>query len=209
MKIVDAAEAFDKSAKIYQDRSMDVSLFAETFNFFCDHIKANNANILDIACGPGNITKYMLDRKPDYNILGIDLSPNMLDLARANNPTARFELMDCREISSIGQRFDGIVCGFCLPYLTAGETVKLVADVAGLLLPGGMFYLSTMEEDDLIKSRYQISSSGDKVYVNYHRGDLLTKILLDNNFEVIDTKRFRAPDKNGEMITDLVLTGRL
>jgi hypothetical protein len=46
------------------------------------------------------------------------------------------------------------------------------------------------------------------VYVNYHRGDFLTKALLDNHFEVIDTKRFRAPDKNGEMITDLVLTGR-
>jgi 2-polyprenyl-3-methyl-5-hydroxy-6-metoxy-1,4-benzoquinol methylase len=209
MKIVDAAEAFDKSAKIYQDRSMDVSLFAETFNFFCDHIKANNAAILDIACGPGNITKYLLDRKPDYNILGIDLSPNMLDLARINNPTAKFELMDCREISSIKQRFDGIVCGFCLPYLTAEETLELVADVAGLLAPGGMFYLSTMEEDDQIKSRYQISSSGDKVYVNYHQGDFLTKALLDNNFEVIDTNRFRAPDKNGEMITDLVLIGRL
>lgn len=209
MKIVDAAEAFDKSAKIYQERSMDVSLFAETFNFFCDHIKANNASILDIACGPGNITKYLLDRKPDYEVLGIDLSPNMLDLARANNPTARFELMDCREISSIGQRFNGIVCGFCLPYLTAEETVALVADVAGLLAPGGIFYLSTMEEDDQIKSRYQISSSGDKVYVNYHQGDFLTKALLDYNFEVMDTKRFRAPDKNGEMITDLVLIAKL
>ncbi len=208
MKIVKAAEAFDKSAKIYQDRSMDVSLFAEGLDLFCDNIAAGNAGILDIACGPGNITKYLLDRKPDYEILGIDLSPNMLDLARINNPRAKFELMDCREISSIKRQFEGIVCGFCLPYLTAEETVELVADVAGLLVPGGMFYLSTMEEDDQIKSRYQISSSGDKVYVHYHRGDFLTKVLLDNNFEVVDTKRFRAPDKHGEMITDLVLTGR-
>jgi SAM-dependent methyltransferase len=209
MKIVKAAEVFDKSAKIYQDKFMDVSSYADGLNFFCDNIKTNNAAILDIACGPGNITRYLLDRKPDYQILGLDLSPNMLDLARINNPTAKFELMDCREIDSIEQKFDGVVCGFCLPYLTADETLELVANVAGLLIPGGMFYLSTMEEDDQIKSRYQVSSSGDKVYVNYHRGDFLTKALLDNNFELVDTKRFRAPDKNGEMITDLVLTGRL
>nr|WP_262901713.1 class I SAM-dependent methyltransferase [Chryseobacterium sp. OSA05B] len=92
MKIVKAAEAFDKSAKIYQDKFMDVSLFADTFNFFCDHIEADDAEILDIACGPGNITKYILDRKPDYKVLGIDLSPKMLDLAQANNPVRHFNL---------------------------------------------------------------------------------------------------------------------
>src|ERR1700750_3450814 len=123
MKIVKAAEAFDKSAKIYQDKFMDVSLFAETFNFFCDQIKAEDAQILDIACGPGNITKYILDRKPDYQVLGIDLSPKMLDLAQANNPSALFQLMDCRDIGQIGKRFDGIICGFCLPCLVRDEAV--------------------------------------------------------------------------------------
>lgn len=209
MEILDAADAFDKSAKIYQDKFMDVSLFADTFNFFCDNILADHASILDIACGPGNITRYLLDRKPDYDVLGIDLAPNMLSLAQANNPTATFQLMDCRDIGQIEERFDGIMCGFCLPYLTRQEAVALIADVAGLLKPGGVFYLSTMEEDDLTKSRFQISSTGDQVYVNYHRGDDLTSAMRESNFEVIDLKRFRSPDKNGINITDLVLIGRL
>ncbi|HMI04666.1 MAG TPA: class I SAM-dependent methyltransferase [Pedobacter sp.] len=208
-KIVDAAEAFDKSAKIYQDRSMDVSLFAETFNFFCDHIPSDNASILDIACGPGNIIKYLLDRKPGYKILGTDLSPKMLELARINNPTAQFQLMDCRETGTIKQKFDGITCGFCLPYLTLEETMELIANVSRLLIPGGIFYLSTMVEDEITKSRYQISSSGDQVYVNYHREDDLTRALLDNNFEVISSSHFSSPDKEGLMLSDLVLIGKL
>lgn len=209
MEILNAADAFDKSAKIYQDKNMDVSLFADTFNFFCDNITADNAAILDIACGPGNITRYLLDRKPDYDILGIDLSPNMLDLARTNNPTVKFQLMDCREISQIEKRFDGIMCGFCLPYLTREEAIELIANVSGLLKPGGVFYLSTMEEDDQTKSRFQISSTGDQVYVNYHQEGYLTKALRENDFEVIDVKRFSSPDKDGLMITDLVLIGKL
>lgn len=209
MKILKAADAFDKSAKIYQDKFMDVSLFAGTFDFFCGCIESDKASILDIACGPGNITRYLLDKKPDYEILGIDLSPKMLDLARANNPEAKFQLMDCREIGSIRQKFNGIVCGFCLPYLTEAEATDLIADVAGLLVPGGMFYLSTMVENDHTKSRFQTSSSGDQVFVNYHREDHLIKVLRNNNFELLDLKRFSSADKDGITITDLVLIGKL
>lgn len=208
MKIVKAADAFDKSAKIYQDKFMDVSLFAGTFNLFCDAIKNDNPDILDIACGPGNITKYLLDRKPHYNILGIDLSPNMLNLAQTNNPTASFQLMDCRKIGQLDRKFDGIICGFCLPYLDREEAVNLIIQVSGMLKPGGVFYLSTME-DDYTKSRFQISSSGDQVYVNYHQEDYLTKAFQDNNFEILDLKRFTSRDKDDVLITDLVLTGKL
>jgi len=209
MKILDAADAFDKSAKIYQDKFMDVSLFAGTFNIFCDNITTKNAAILDIACGPGNISRYLLDRKPDYKVLGIDLSPNMLRLAQNNNPSAKFQLMDCREISNIEKRFEGVMCGFCLPYLTCKEAIELIANVSGLLKPNGVFYLSTMEEDENTKSRFQVSSSGDQVYVNYHQEDYLTKAFRENNFEVINLTRFSSPDKDGSIITDLIMIGKL
>lgn len=209
MKIVKPADAFEKSAKIYQDKFMDVSLYAGPLNTFCNNITTNNADILDIACGPGNITKYLLDRKPDYDILGIDFSPKMLDLAQHNNPGAKFRLMDCREIDRIEKKFDGITCGFCLPYLTPEEAIELIVHTSRLLKPGGVFYLSTMEENDDNKSRYQISGTGDQVYVIYHREDYLTKALQENNFEVISVERFSAPDKDGLMITDLVWIAKL
>ncbi|MBK1896198.1 class I SAM-dependent DNA methyltransferase [Chryseobacterium paridis] len=208
MKILKPVEAFDKAAKIYQDKFMDVSSFGNTFDLFCNNIKSNDADILDIACGPGNITKYLLDRKPDYDILGIDLSSKMLELAKINNPTARFELMNCNDISKIEQKFDGIICGFCLPYLAKEEAIQLIADSSGLLKPGGMFYLSTME-DDYSKSGLITSSLGDQVYLYYHQEDYLTKAFQDNNFEVIKLKRFDSIDKDGAPIIDLVLIGKL
>lgn len=209
MKILKPEEAFDKSAKLYQDKFMDVSLYAEQFKVFFDHITPDNANILDIACGPGNIVKYLLDRKPDYNILGIDLSPEMLNLARTNNPTAKFELMDCRDIDQIEQKFDGITCGFCLPYLTREETVDLIANTAKLLKQGGVFYLSTMEEDEDNKSRYQVASTGDRVFVNYHQEEYLSNALRENGFEILSLDRFDSPGQGELKITDLVIVGKL
>lgn len=208
MKILKPEEAFDKSAKIYQDKFMDVSLYAGQFNVFFEHITADNASILDIACGPGNITKYLLDRKPKYNILGIDLSSEMLSLARTNNPNAKFELMDCRDIDQIDQKFDGITCGFCLPYLTKEETTDLITNTAKLLKPGGVFYLSTMEEDEENKSRYQVASTGDQVFVHYHQEAYLSNALRESGFEILSLNRFDSPGQGDLKITDLVMVNK-
>src|SRR6476660_8726042 len=53
-----AVSLFNKLAKQYQDKYMDVSLYHHSFDIFCRHISKPNAEILELACGPGNITKY-------------------------------------------------------------------------------------------------------------------------------------------------------
>ena len=157
-------EIFDDAAKIYQDKYMDVGIYNDALYEFCENIKSDNANVLDIACGPGNICKYILTERPGFNVLGIDMSANMIKLARVNNPTAQFKIMDCRDILAIEQKFDGVICGFCLPYLSKIDALKLVKDIAQLLNPNGLFYLSTME-DDYDKSGFQGAQAQDKMFV--------------------------------------------
>src|SRR5687768_12495213 len=96
-----ASEIFNKYAREYQDKFMTVSSYQEPLNLFCDLISKEDAKILDIACGPGNVTKYLLSKKPELVVRGIDLAPNMVLLAQTNNPGASFEVMDCRSISAL------------------------------------------------------------------------------------------------------------
>jgi trans-aconitate methyltransferase len=70
-------------------------------------IQKDNAEILEVACGPGNVTKYLLSQRPSFRTKGIDLAPKMVELARINNPTAEFFVMDIRDISSISKQYDG------------------------------------------------------------------------------------------------------
>jgi len=109
-----ATAGFNKCAAIYQDKFMDVSLYHDSFDRFCNEIPID-AEILELACGPGNITSYLLEKHPNYKIHGIDLAENMIELAGANNSKAQFEVMDCRHIAEINRKFDAIMCGFCLP----------------------------------------------------------------------------------------------
>src|SRR5690606_25663524 len=101
-------ETWDKMASLYQDKFMNLDLYNETYDFICNAITKESANVLEIGCGPGNITKYLLSKRPDFDIFGIDIAPNMIALARINNPEASFAVMDSRHISKLETRYDGI-----------------------------------------------------------------------------------------------------
>lgn len=199
-----AVDIFNKRANEYQDKYMDVDLYGDTFDLFCNRITKKNAGILEIACGPGNITKYLLTKRPDLKIFGIDLAPNMIELAKKNNPEAEFRVMDCRDIARLDKKYDGVMCGFALPYLSKEESVQLIGHVAGLLKPGGIFYLSTME-DDYGKSGFRQSSKGDRMYIHYHQADYLTDALQVNGFNIIDIQRKVYPMQDGSETTDLII----
>jgi ubiquinone/menaquinone biosynthesis C-methylase UbiE len=138
-------KTWDKLAEKYQDVFMDLSLYDDSYDAFCALLLKKDATILELGCGPGNITKYLLNKRPDYKIHATDAAPSMLALAEKNNPTATFEVLDCRNISVLKNKFDAVVCGFCLPYLSETDCFKLIKDSFQLLLHAGLVYISMID----------------------------------------------------------------
>lgn len=202
-----AVDIFNKHAKAYQDKFMNLELYHHSFDLFCDSIKKKDAEILEVACGPGNITKYLLQKRPDLKILGTDLAPNMIALAAINNPTARFELMDARRIDQLSKKYDAIMCGFCFPYFSKEEALKFISDTSGRLNENGVLYISTME-DDYSKSAFKKGSAGDEIFMHYHQADYLTNSLKENGFSILGLKRQDYPESDGTNTTDLILIAK-
>ncbi len=199
-----AAAVFDKWANAYQAKFMNVNAYAVSLDLFCENMIQQHAKILELACGPGNITHYLLHKRPDFSILGTDLSPNMVALAQANNPTATFEVMDCRDILSLNKKYDGIMCSFCLPYLSREEAIQLIVDAAVMLNTNGILYISTME-DDYAKSGIEKGSKGDEIFMHYHQADYLIAALTQNGFAILHTERQSSVATNGKETVDLIL----
>jgi 2-polyprenyl-3-methyl-5-hydroxy-6-metoxy-1,4-benzoquinol methylase len=193
-------ETWNKVASLYQDKFMDLDLYNDTYDFICNSITKDNAKVFEIGCGPGNITKYLLSKRPDFDIYGIDIAPNMIKLAKKNNPSASFDIMDSRQIDEIKTKYDGIICGFCLPYLSQTDSQKLITDCYNLLNENGLIYISFVEGDP-IKSDFQVSSSGDRTYFYFYNLDDLTEQLKTNNFEQI--KVFKVDYKKVENKMDI------
>lgn len=176
---------WDQLATQYQDKFMNLDLYNDTYDLFCDYVKPKNATILEIGCGPGNITKYILTKRPDFKLLGTDVSPIMIELARKNIPSASFKIMDCRYMNELKQKFDGILCGFVIPYLTKDDVAKLIRDCASLLNNNGVLYLSAIE-GDYRKSTEEKSSDGKhSVFVHYYDEEYLNATIKDYGFESI------------------------
>jgi len=204
-KYLETFETWNKVAKLYEDKFMDLDLYNDTYDKFCELLLKKNPSILEIGCGPGNITKYLLNKRPDFEILGTDISPNMIDLAKINCPNAKFEVIDSREIENIKNKYDAIVCGFCIPYLSELDVEKFISDCKNLLNENGKIYLSFVEgEKD--KSGYQKGSSGNRTYFYYHNLENLINQLKINNFpnQSLIWKSYEKNDKTEEIHTIII-----
>ena len=199
-------KTWNKLAEVYQDKFMNLDLYNETYDAFLSLLNKKNATVLDVGCGPGNITKYLLFKNAALKIKGIDISENMVALAKKNNPLAGFEVLDSREIDSLTEKFDAIICGFCIPYLSQTDCEKLIVDCKNLLKKAGILNLSFVA-GDYNGSGFIARSSGDKVYFQYHNLDTLEKELKANSFatEEIFLKKYTKADGVEEEHTIILL----
>jgi ubiquinone/menaquinone biosynthesis C-methylase UbiE len=200
-----AVDNFSKVAGLYRDKFMNVSAYQRGLDLFCAGI-VTNGRVLELACGPGNMTRYIIDKRPDLDIYSTDLSEEMLALAREANHRVSFGLMDIRDIKTLNKQFDGIICAFGLPYISKSDSIKLIADAAQHLNTNGMLYLSAME-DDYSKSGIETSSAGRTVYVYYHQENYLRDALLSEGFTITDTEH-RNSESGSKKVVELMLVAK-
>jgi 2-polyprenyl-3-methyl-5-hydroxy-6-metoxy-1,4-benzoquinol methylase len=199
---------WNQLAQSYQDKFMQLDLYNPTYDQFCEAIEKDNARILELGCGPANITNYILNKKPNYIILATDTSPNMIQLGKINVPKAEFQLLDVRDIATLNQKFDAILCGFVLPYLTKEETEKFILDSAELLNEDGILYFSCIEKE-LAFSEIQTSSDGKfQMQVHYHEANYMLQMLQENSFQTLAVERIHYEKLETKLDIHLVIIAK-
>jgi trans-aconitate methyltransferase len=197
-------KTWNKIAEIYEKMFMQLDLYDDTYRFFCEALKENQSKVLEIGCGPGNITKFLLQQRPDMDILGIDIAPKMIELAEKNNPSARFEVMDARKVNQLQESFHGIIAGFCLPYFSEKETETFIETSANLLSAKGVLYLSFVE-GDADQSGFKGNKNADRVYFYYHKLKNIEERLLQQKFKISKVFYIDYPSRNTATETHTVL----
>ena len=192
---------FHEKAQLYLEKFGHLDNYFSHFEVFLEHLP-ENAHILDLACGPGNITKYLLQKRPDLIVMGVDFAPNMIEIAQKENPKALFQIMDMFQIDQIEDQFHGIICGFGLPYASKEQAFDLIQKCASNLLPNGKLFLSTMEDN------YSNSEEKDGVKMYFHEKEYLKEFMLNAGFEVSYCKNQKFTEPGYDLV-DLIMIGRL
>jgi len=94
--------------------------------------------VLDVATGTGAVAAAAVAR--DAEVTGVDISEEMLDVARERVPSGRFLVADAEELLLDEQPFDAVVAGFLINHLPDPE--RAVAAWGCALRPGGRLSLS-------------------------------------------------------------------
>jgi trans-aconitate methyltransferase len=200
-------QTWNKVAQLYQDKFMDLRLYDVSYDTFIACLPQKEASVLDVGCGPGNITQYLLQKRPDWVLEGIDAAPNMVALAAKNLPGATFSVLDCCALDRLEMQYHGVVCGFCLPYLEPAAGEKLLYDIHQHLIPGGCLYLSFVPGDPA-KSGYLTGSTGDRTYFHYYDPDNVKQRLHEVGFSELQDIRIHYPEELGGPAEHVVLIGR-
>jgi 2-polyprenyl-3-methyl-5-hydroxy-6-metoxy-1,4-benzoquinol methylase len=81
---------------------------------FLSEVKANGT-LLDVGCGPGRDSDYW--KSQGLDVLGIDNSPKMIELARMTYPEINFKVLPIFDVESLGRNFDYIWASYVLLHI--------------------------------------------------------------------------------------------
>jgi len=202
-----SVQRFDEFAVEYAQRFMDLNAYSDSIDRFCELIGNERPRILELGCGPGNVTRLLKFRFPESQIVALDLAPKMIEIARKQLPEVDFRIMDARNISTIPEKFDAIMCSFCLPFLSKTDAAQLIADCAERLDNEGVIYISTMEGEDEKAGFETTSFSGNsEIYFNYHQQQDLEDAFVKSGFEIRQAKLQDYIEPNGYTTIDMIFT---
>jgi len=107
------------------------------------HDEAEPGYVVDLGCGPGNVTELLTKRWPGARVLGVDSSPQMIEAASQRAVPGRldFRLGDLRGLTA--DQFDGsadvLITNATLQWVPGH--LDLLPRLVELLAPGGTFAL--------------------------------------------------------------------
>ncbi|MFE4454011.1 class I SAM-dependent methyltransferase [Streptomyces sp. NPDC056796] len=140
-----AAQAFDAIGADYERAFAGSPAHRASLNRLLERLTPHS-RVLDVGCGTGRPTALTL-ATAGHEVLGVDVSPVMVDLASRSVPEASFRCADIREVPLEEESFDAVCVYFSLLQMPRGEQRSLVHRLAGALKPGGHLVLATVPLD--------------------------------------------------------------
>lgn len=124
------------------------------------------ANVLDIGCGTGRLLERLATQFPDLRGTGLDLSINMLRVARRSNrhhPRLIFLEGKAESLPCAESQFHAVFSS--ISFLHYLEPLQVLSEVARVLVPGGRFYLVDISTKiEPLPEILQVSPFGIRLY---------------------------------------------
>ncbi|TWP39024.1 class I SAM-dependent DNA methyltransferase [Leekyejoonella antrihumi] len=101
---------------------------------------SGDGTIADLGCGPGHVTRHLAGLRTD--VVGIDISPRMIEIAREAAPGVRFEVASMIDLPVEDGAWSGAALLYSIIHLRETQRMQAFSELRRALAPGGVALIS-------------------------------------------------------------------
>jgi ubiquinone/menaquinone biosynthesis C-methylase UbiE len=177
--LADISTSYDNVAVSYAERVVDGPEWEEAgFDLLAELVKGRT--VLDVGCGPGRTTGLLAER--GLQVIGIDLSPGMIEVARRDHPDLDFRVGSMTALDLPDDSAGGVVSWWSVIHLPRDVVPQAFAEFYRVLASGGVLLMGFHVGEE---STHKTSGYGGhpmNIYVHRWTASALTALAVAAGF---------------------------
>ncbi len=189
-------ECYDKTAEQYAIKFANELDHKHLDRILLQSFAAENLNkgkMIDLGCGPGQTTKYLSDCGiPD--IVGTDISPAMVAIAKRMHPSLHFETADMLQLSYPDNSFAAAIAFYSIVHFDHAQVAIAFKEINRILVGDGQFLFSFHTGEKVVHLD-EFFDQTVNIDFYFFEMDNIIELLTAEGFEIIDAiERQPYPD---------------
>ncbi|MBU0899144.1 MAG: class I SAM-dependent methyltransferase [Nanoarchaeota archaeon] len=188
-----------KYTETYSDKEYPTDKYVDQFV----SMMPKEARILDAGCGDASYTDIFLSK--GFSVEGIDISEEMIKIARKKFPKANFKIGDLRKVNLKEKIYDGILCmqGTC--HIAKKYHDHILKEFYKGLKEDGILFLTVQEGEGEGLTYWPLA--GTEIFTSHYQLDEIKEKLTSIGFNIIFTDIY-SPCKGDYQNNKLAIMAR-
>ncbi|NUS00089.1 MAG: class I SAM-dependent methyltransferase [Kribbellaceae bacterium] len=148
----------------------------EAFDLLAKLVAGSGRPVLDVGCGPGRTTGLLAAR--DLPVIGIDLSPGMIEVARRDHPDLDFRVGSMTALDLPDGCASAVVAWWSIIHLPRDVVPQALAEFHRVLAPGGFLLMGFHVGEESVHKTSGYGGHPMNIYVHRWTGPALTELAV-------------------------------
>lgn len=189
-------EWYNRNASLYSTKDTIYPEDLKQFQRFIDSISPKG-RVLDAGCGGGLFSSKL--QEEGFEVIGLDISKELIKIAEKKYPKVTFLLGDLRKLPFIDGYFSGIFAHASLVHLeTESDVIKILNEFHRVLKSNGVLHMNVKKQIGENETEQVIEKKSQEVrFFRFYKEDELLQLLSKSGFKIISSESYDEFERNG------------